>query len=84
VALKGAGAGVIERDVIPTHYRANTPTRLAALVEQAGFATVEISYVATLHRYAERMPPLARLIRGLERILPPRWRSTIVAWYRPA
>ena len=84
VALKGAGAGVIERDVIPTHYRANTPTRLAALVAQAGFTTVEISYVATLYRYAERTPLLTSLIRGFERFLPPRWRSTIVAWYRPA
>ncbi len=84
VVLKQAGAGVIEQDVIPTHYRANTPRRLAVLVAQAGFTAVEASYVATLHRYAERMPPLASLIRGLERIFPPRMRSTIVAWYRPA
>ena len=58
VALKGAGAGVIERDVIPTHYGANTPARLALLVEQAGLRRSEISYVATLHRYAEQCPRL--------------------------
>lgn len=84
VGLKRAGAGVIERDVIPTRYRANTPSRLAALLAEAGFTLVEARYVATLHRYAERIPPLAGLIRALERILPPRLRSTIVAWYRPA
>jgi SAM-dependent methyltransferase len=84
VVLKRVGAGVIERDVIPTRYRANTPRRLAGFLTQAGFTPVEASYVATLHRYAERTPPLASLIRTLERILPPRLRSTIVAWYRPA
>jgi SAM-dependent methyltransferase len=84
VVLKRAGASVIERDVIPTRYRANTPGRLAALLAQGGFAPVTVSYVATLHRYAERKPSLARLIRALERILPPQLRSTIVAWYRPA
>lgn len=84
VLLKRAGAGVIERDVIPTRYRANTPKRLAALLAGAGFAPVEVVYVATLHRYAERKRFLATMIRGLERPLPPRLRSTIVAWYRPA
>jgi SAM-dependent methyltransferase len=84
IVLKRAGAGVIERDVIPTRYRANTPRRLAALLAQAGFTTVKTSYVATLHRYAERTPRLAGLIRAIERVLPPRLRSTIVAWYQPA
>ena len=84
VALKRAGAGVIERDVIPTRYRANTPRRLAALLGQSGFAAVTVSYVGTLHRYAERKPRLAGVIRALERLLPPPLRSTIVAWYRPA
>jgi SAM-dependent methyltransferase len=84
VALKRAGAGVVERDVIPTRYRANTPGRLAALLAQAGFAPVTVSYVGTLHRYAERKSRLAGLIRLLERLLPPPLRSTIVAWYRPA
>jgi SAM-dependent methyltransferase len=84
VVLKRAGARVIERDVIRTRYRANTPRRLAALLAGAGFAQVTVSYAATLHRYAERKPGLARLIRALERLFPPRLRSTIVAWYRPA
>jgi hypothetical protein len=44
---------------------------------------VEIVYVATLHRYAERNASLARFVRGLERCLAPCFRSTIVAWYRP-
>jgi len=83
VAVKRAGAGVAEDDVIPTRYRANTPARLASAVAAAGFAPVEVAYVATLHRYAERTPPLAALLRGVERLLPPRLRSTIVGWYRP-
>jgi SAM-dependent methyltransferase len=82
--LKRAGAGVAERDVIRTRYRANTPGRLAALLAGAQFAPVEVHYVATLHRYAARIPSLALLLRRLERRLPPRLRSTIVAWYRPA
>jgi SAM-dependent methyltransferase len=82
-ALKRQGAGVAERDVIPTHYRANTPWRLRTLLRRAGFVPVEVVFVATLHRYAQRAPFLARLLRGLERCLPPQLRSTIVAWYRP-
>jgi SAM-dependent methyltransferase len=82
-AIKRAGAGVAERDVIATRYRANTPGRLDALLAGAGFAPAEVAYVATLHRYAERKPPLATLMRGFERALPPRLRSTIVGWYRP-
>lgn len=84
VTVKRAGAGVVESDVIRTHYRANTPRRLTALLAQAGFAPVEVTYVATLHRYAERRPALSRVVRGLERLFPPSLRSTIVAWYRPA
>jgi SAM-dependent methyltransferase len=84
VTIKRTGAGVEERDVIPTRYRANTPGRLAAVVDGARFAPVAISYVATLHRYAERKPALAGTLRGLERALPARLRSTIVAWYRTA
>lgn len=83
VAVKRAGAGVAEDDVIPTRYRANTPKRLAAAAAAAGFAPVEVVFVATLHRYAERKPPAATLLRGVERVLPPPLRSTIVAWYRP-
>ena len=81
-ALKRAGAGVLERDVFPTRYRANTPGRLASLLRGAGFSPVEVHHVATLHRYAERKPALAALLRALERCLPSPLRSTIVAWYR--
>lgn len=81
-ALKRGGAGVAERDVIATRYRANTPGRLATLVAAAGFAPAEVAYVATLHRYAERKPPLAAVLRAFERCLPPKLRSTIVAGYR--
>jgi SAM-dependent methyltransferase len=84
VALKRGGAGVAESDVFPTRYRANTPGRLGVVAERAGFEPVDVRYVATLHRYVERQPVLARLVRELERLLPPRLRSTIVAWYRPA
>jgi hypothetical protein len=38
--------------------------------------------VATLHRYAGDRRASAAILRGLERGLPPRLRSTIVAWYR--
>lgn len=80
--LKRAGAGVAERDVIPTRYRANTPARLAAVVARAGFAPVEVVYVAGLHRYAEGRHALARVLLALERLLPARLRATIVARYR--
>jgi SAM-dependent methyltransferase len=83
IVVKRIGAGVIESDVIPTLYRANTPRRLAALVAQAGFAPVTVTYVATLHRYAERKPIPARIVRALEHFFPPSLRSTIVGWYRP-
>jgi SAM-dependent methyltransferase len=83
VALKRAGAGVGERDVIPTRYRANTPRRLATLLAEARFEPVSVAHVATLHRYAESKPPAASLLRGLERLLPSSLRSTIVGWYRP-
>ena len=83
VAIKRAGAGVVERDVMPIRYRANTPWRLKALLSDAGFAPVEVMCVATLHLYAERVVFLARVLRVLERCFPPQLRSTIVAWYRP-
>jgi SAM-dependent methyltransferase len=83
VRLKRAGAGVAERDVIPTPYLANTPRRLATVVAGAGFAPVDVTYVATIHRYAERMPLLAHVLRAVEHLLPPPLRSTIVGWYRP-
>lgn len=82
VAIKRLGAGVAERDVIPVRYRANTPARLHALLGTAGFAPVQVHYVATLHRYARRVRPLAAVLRGLERCLPSRLRSTIVGCYR--
>jgi SAM-dependent methyltransferase len=82
VALKRRGAGVAEEDVIPVRYRANTPARLDALLRAGGFAPAQVAQVATLHRYAARAPWLAILLRGVERALPSRLRSTIVAWYR--
>jgi SAM-dependent methyltransferase len=84
ITLKRVGAGVAKQDVIRARYRANTPRRLASLLAQAGFARVTVTYVATLHRYAEHAPVLARFLRALERLLPSPLRSTIVAWYRPA
>jgi SAM-dependent methyltransferase len=83
-AIKRAGAGVAERDVIPVRYRSNTPARLEAGLRRAGFVPVEVVYVATLHRYLERNAFFARLLREVEARLPKRLRSTIVAWYRPA
>jgi SAM-dependent methyltransferase len=83
-AIKRAGAGVAERDVIPVRYRANTPAALETGLRRAGFVPVEVVYVATLHRYLERSAFLARLVRASEARLPNRLRSTIVAWYRRA
>ena len=80
--LKRAGAGVAEEDVIATRYRANTPRRLEELLVAAGFRPVDVEYVATLHRYAERAPRLATVLRAVEQRLPARLGSTIVAWYR--
>jgi SAM-dependent methyltransferase len=84
VALKRGGAGVAEEDVFPTRYRANTPRRLEAAVTRAGFAPVDVRYVAGLHRYFERRPRLARAVRALERLVPERLRPTMVGWYRAA
>ena len=82
LALKRAGAGVAEEDVIATRYRANTPWRLDTLLVKASFEPVDVEHVATLHRYAERAPRLATVLRALERRFPAKLRSTIVAWYR--
>ena len=83
-AVKHAGPGVAEEDVIPAFYRANTPRQLSAKLAAAGFAEVEVAFVATLHRYAGDRAALASLARGTERLLPPRLRSTLVAWYAAA
>jgi SAM-dependent methyltransferase len=82
LAIKRRGAGVTERDVYPTRYLANTPQRLARAASSAGFEPVSVNYVATLHRYGARLPPLRWLLAGSERLLPSTRRSTIVASYR--
>jgi SAM-dependent methyltransferase len=81
LAIKRCGAGAVERDVYPTYYRANTPTRLTHTATSAGFRTVSIEYVGTLHRYGARLPGVAPLLRAGEHMLPPERRSTIVASY---
>jgi ubiquinone/menaquinone biosynthesis C-methylase UbiE len=82
LGLKRAGAGVAERDVIPAHYRANTPRRLRTQLSDAGFRAIRVEHVATLHRYAERAPRIAAVVREFERRLPATLRSTIVGLYR--
>jgi SAM-dependent methyltransferase len=84
VTLKRLGPRAAEHDVIPAAYLANTPWRLSKLLEDAGFEAVSVTYVATLHRYAGERTQLAGALRALERVLPFRCRSTIVAWYRAA
>jgi SAM-dependent methyltransferase len=84
LAIKRQGAGVGERDVYPTRYRANTPRRLASIAASAGFLPVSVNYVATLHRYGARLPPLGWVLTAAERVLPATRRSTIVASYRAA
>ena len=63
VALKWRGAGAVERDVFPTFYGANTP-KLSSLLLDAGFDPVEVSFVATLHRYAAKLRPLCARLRA--------------------
>jgi SAM-dependent methyltransferase len=82
LAIKRRGAGAEERDVYPTRYLVNTPQRLARVAADAGFQPVSVNYVATLHRYGARVPPLGWLLRVAERTLPRTRRSTIVAGYR--
>jgi SAM-dependent methyltransferase len=84
VALKRLGPRAAERDVIPAAYLANTPRQLSKHLEDAGFAAISVTYVATLHRYAGDRALFAGALRALERVLPSRLRSTIVAWYRAA
>jgi SAM-dependent methyltransferase len=79
VRLKGRGPGAVEQDVFPAVYRANTPRRLERLLAEAGFVPADVTYVATLHRYAGPRARLAGVLRLAERILPARLRSTIVA-----
>jgi SAM-dependent methyltransferase len=81
-AVKGRGPGAEARDVFPTRYRANTPSALTSQLAGAGFEPVRVEAVGTLHRYAGERRGAAALLRGFERVLPPRLRSTIVAWYR--
>ncbi|MGH3140092.1 MAG: class I SAM-dependent methyltransferase [Gaiellales bacterium] len=81
-AIKGRGPGAAARDVFPTRYRANTPGALTSQLGGAGFRPVEVVPVATLHRYAGDRRAAAAALRTFERGLPPRLRSTIVAWYR--
>jgi SAM-dependent methyltransferase len=80
--IKRRGAGAAERDVYPTRYLANTPRRLAAVADAAGFEPVSVAYVGTLHRYAARVAPVKWLLVAAERCLPAARRSTIVASYR--
>jgi ubiquinone/menaquinone biosynthesis C-methylase UbiE len=82
LTVKRRGAGVAERDVYPTRYRANTPQRLASVATEAGFEPVSVDYVGTLHRYGARIPGLGGFLTALERTFPAARRSTIVAGYR--
>jgi ubiquinone/menaquinone biosynthesis C-methylase UbiE len=82
VAVKRVGPRASERDVFPAVYRANTPARLDALLVAAGFRSVQMTMVATLHRYAGERALVGEMLKGVERLLPSRSRSTIVAWYR--
>jgi SAM-dependent methyltransferase len=80
--VKRLGPGAAARDVFPAGYRANTPGVLGRLLGRAGFASVRVVFVATLHRYAGRHRFAAAALRNVEHLPPPRLRSTIVAWYR--
>lgn len=80
--IKRRGAGAVERDVYPTRYLANTPSRLNSVATGSRFEPVEVEYVGTLHRYGARVPGAAPVFTAIERLLPAERRSTIVASYR--
>jgi SAM-dependent methyltransferase len=81
LSIKRRGAGAIERDVYPTRYLANTPSRLNGVAKRAAFEPVTVEYVGTLHRYGARVPGAPPLLTAIERLLPAERRSTIVASY---
>jgi SAM-dependent methyltransferase len=83
VLLKQLGPGVEPDDVFPASYRANTVTALQGIASRTGFALAELHYVATLHRYAGKRRTLKAVLLGLERLLPVRRRSTLLALLRP-
>jgi SAM-dependent methyltransferase len=80
--VKRRGAGAEERNVYPTRYLANTPDLLVSVASGAGFELVSLELVGTLHRYGARIPGAGSVLRGVERVLPPKRRSTIVAGFR--
>ena len=82
LAIKRRGAGAAERDVYRTAYLVNTPEQLVRAAAAAGFEPVAVEYVGTLHRYGAAVPGLGPVLKGAERTLPARRRSTIVAAFR--
>ena len=76
------GAGAVERDVFPPHYRANTPASLEAATRDAGFTASSVVYVATLHRYGARVPGAAHVLRSPSARSPSGAGPLIVAAYR--
>ena len=79
LTIKLRGAGAAARDVYPTRYGANSPSRLERVARSTGFQEAELVMVATLHRYGARIPGASALLRAAERLLPEARRSTIVA-----
>jgi SAM-dependent methyltransferase len=82
LAIKRRGAGAAEKDVYPTAYLANTPSKLREVAAAAGFEEITVELVGTVHRYGARVPGASPLLRGLESLLPASRRSTIVAAFR--
>jgi SAM-dependent methyltransferase len=82
LAIKLRGAGAVARDVYPTRYEANTPSRLERAARSAGFQEVELVMVGTVHRYGARIAGASAILRAVERLLPAPRRSTIVASFR--
>ena len=82
LGIKRCGAGAEERNVYPTCYLANTPDRLTAVANGAGFQPVAMELVGTAHRYGARVPGMSSILRTVERNMPAERRSTIVASFR--
>lgn len=72
-----------ENDVYPTHYRANSKSRIVSIARQSGFQSAELSFVCTTAAFA-LIPPVALLelffIRALRHRSMEKFRPVVIAY----
>ncbi|MBX7257525.1 MAG: methyltransferase domain-containing protein [Candidatus Hydrogenedentes bacterium] len=66
-AFKGFLFGGHDEDTFPTYYRANTPGRLDALMQEAGFRSLRLEMLAGMWAFFIFIRPLALAVRAVER-----------------